>query len=325
VPAVRDAFAVGRGEVPRPGTLPVERLVVEPRKKAPSRGIRRAIWKATRGLVNLGDSQKVAELLAFQDRLGLPLRGTPLVIVSLSLKGGAGKTTAIKTVGDALAKRRGGKVLVIDANPDEGTLLDRTTAASSATVLEVAAAAAEGKVARIGDMLPLVACDDNSGLHIIGSDQDSERRRSLTAEQFGQVLQLGGLFYELILVDLGTDTTHPVAQAALEAADAAVLVSRAKVDESKKANQYLNKIYDQYPALLPRTTLAVTESVQKTVDLSVVERHFADAGVPATRIPFDRSLDRGDVIVWDQLGESTQAAFTRLGAHVIDALAGTRR
>jgi MinD-like ATPase involved in chromosome partitioning or flagellar assembly len=323
VPSVQEAFAAYRPP-PEPGAFPSERLVGQPRKKAPDRGVRRAIWKATGGLVNLGDSKQVAELLALQDKLGLPLKGTPLVIVSLSLKGGSGKTTAIKTVGDALAIRRGGKVLAIDANADEGTLMDRTPAAKAATVLEMAAAAEQRKVSRIGDMLPLVA-QDPSGLHIIGSDQDSERRRGFSAEQFSQIVQLGGMFYELIMVDLGTDMTHPVAQAALECADAAMLVSRAAVDECRKASRFLTTLHQQYPRLQRRTTLAVTESAKKTVDISVLERHFADAEVPSVRIPYDQSLDHGDVISRDALGRSTQAAFTELGAHVVDALAGSRR
>lgn len=69
-------------------------------------------------------------------RVRAPLAGAHRVAV-MSVKGGVGKTTVAACLGQALAEHRGDRAVVLDANPDAGTLADRLTGDSRITVREL--------------------------------------------------------------------------------------------------------------------------------------------------------------------------------------------
>ncbi|MGH3528517.1 MAG: AAA family ATPase, partial [Pseudonocardiaceae bacterium] len=102
-------------------------------RKAPRSGWRRALFVASGGSVNLGQSTAELQRAELISQINQPLNGC-YKIAMLSLKGGVGKTTITATLGSTLASLRGDRVVGVDANPDRGTLAQKIPLETSATV-----------------------------------------------------------------------------------------------------------------------------------------------------------------------------------------------
>src|SRR5690606_37885399 len=128
-------------QVPPPvqgaGTGPARPEVVNPfleqSNAIPRTGVRRAVYRATFGAVNLGPSEEERAARERRQRVVRPLHGSWRVVV-MSIKGGVGKTTTAAMLGRTLAEWRGDRVVALDTNPDMGTLGDRLVGATDVTV-----------------------------------------------------------------------------------------------------------------------------------------------------------------------------------------------
>ncbi|MEN9752906.1 MAG: hypothetical protein RL670_597, partial [Actinomycetota bacterium] len=115
-------------------------------RPAPESGWRRLVYFVTLKTVNPGDSLRVRERKALDARIGAPLDGGAKFVPVLTRKGGVGKTTVTTLLGMAMALVREDRVIAIDANPDRGTLAERVSKGTRATVRDVVnrAAAIDG-------------------------------------------------------------------------------------------------------------------------------------------------------------------------------------
>ena len=111
-------------------------MIVRRRADVPGEGWRQVVHRVSGGLVNPGPSELERVRRQLVHRLRRPLHATHRIAVT-SIKGGVGKTTVATCLGLALAEHRGDRVVVLDANPDAGTLADRLTGESSVTVREL--------------------------------------------------------------------------------------------------------------------------------------------------------------------------------------------
>jgi hypothetical protein len=140
IPAPRAGGAVPSGAVP-PGALPsgvaeqadardlLEETIVRRPHEVPPHGWRRWVHRWTGGLIDPGPGADEIARRALVQRIRRPLP-VPRHIAVSSMKGGVGKTTVAACLGLVLAEQRGDRVVVLDANPDAGTLADRLTGES---------------------------------------------------------------------------------------------------------------------------------------------------------------------------------------------------
>jgi MinD-like ATPase involved in chromosome partitioning or flagellar assembly len=186
-----------------------------------------------------------------------------------SPKGGVGKTTIAFLVGNVLASHRRLNVVAIDANPEFGTLADlapghrgeRSLADLLAELDDVATAA---QLRRYVSQLP-------SGLHLLAAPH-----AAVAADQYGRLLAFLSIFYEVLILDLGTGLTAPIASLGVERADQLVLVTTPDLMSSQVTLSALDHLERE------RTTLLVNK---------------APAGMPTTRglhrsvvLPHDEQL-----------------------------------
>ncbi|MEJ7715432.1 MAG: AAA family ATPase [Thermoleophilaceae bacterium] len=137
-------------------------------------------------------------------------------VAMISPKGGVGKTTSSFVVGNLLSNHLRLRTIVVDANPDFGTLAalapDRLrperNLADLINDLERVHTAAE-----LGPYVSRLP----SGLHLLGAPTDAELMAKLGPEAYGHLLAFLSIFYEVILLDLGTGITDPLARFAVEA------------------------------------------------------------------------------------------------------------
>jgi Mrp family chromosome partitioning ATPase len=155
------------------------------------------------------------------------LRSGPTVtrantVAVASPAGGVGKTTSTFVVGNLLASHSRLRVIAVDANPDFGTLADlgpeqtsrrRSVSDLLAGLDELATAA---QLRTYVSPLP-------SGLHLLSGPRGAEE--PVAPADYGRLIAFLAIFYEVVLLDLGTGLAAPVARFALERADQVILVS----------------------------------------------------------------------------------------------------
>jgi len=194
--------------------------VVDGRPLRPGVGTR--LGRRAQGLLVSAGERAEADL----DRLiaAQPGPSRPNVMAVISPKGGVGKTTLSFLIGSLLASRSQTRVVILDANPDYGTL-----AALAPDELRC-----ERSVADLLDDLDHVATATQlltylsrlpTGVHLLGARGDAEAIASLTPERYGELVAYLSIFYDLVVLDCGTGVGRPLARFAVERADQITLVS----------------------------------------------------------------------------------------------------
>jgi len=177
----RDRLRGEHSQQPEPAAmLTADRLLEVNRKTRPQPegGWNRFVYGITFHLVNLGDSAKVRARKELDHRIQKQFEGGTRFVPVLTRKGGVGKTTVTTLLGMALADAREDRIVAIDANPDRGTLSERVTKQTRATVRDVVQKAAS--IGGFTDFSALVSRDETR-LDILASDTDpllSEARRA---------------------------------------------------------------------------------------------------------------------------------------------------
>lgn len=182
-----------------------------------------------------------------------------------SPKGGVGKTTIAFLVGSMLASHRLLSVVAVDANPEFGTLADlasdhRGERSLADLLFELDDVATAAQLRRYVSQLP-------SGLHLLAAPH-----AAVTPGEYGRLLAFLSIFYEVVILDLGTGLTAPVASLALERADQLVLVTTPDLMASQLSLSALDHLERE------RTTLLVNKApsgmpTPRTLYRSVVLPH----------------------------------------------------
>jgi MinD-like ATPase involved in chromosome partitioning or flagellar assembly len=145
------------------------------------------------------------------------------VLAFLSSKGGVGKTTNAKLVAMAFAEARRDRCVLIDANPDRGTL--GTTFARGHTVcVDDVHAAADRPDLSPSDLDAMLATGPH-GLRVLPAPQNSSRRRKLGEDAYAAVIGCLRRHVGIVVIDLGTDMLEGPTVAALKAAHQLIVVS----------------------------------------------------------------------------------------------------
>ena len=142
--------------------------LIKQEKRRPQSGWRKALYSASGGLVNVGESTDDAQRRELIIRVNQPLRGC-YKIAMLSLKGGVGKTTVTTTLGSTFASLRGDRVIAVDANPDRGTLSQKIPLETTATVRHLLRDAS--RITRYSDVRAYTS-QGPSRLEVLASEQD---------------------------------------------------------------------------------------------------------------------------------------------------------
>jgi MinD-like ATPase involved in chromosome partitioning or flagellar assembly len=148
----------------------------------------------------------------------------PNTIAVLSPKGGVGKTTISFVLGNLLASELNLRVVALDANPDFGTLAalapdEFRTSRSLADLL-----ADSGNIASPAELHPYVSRLP-TGLHLLGAPAHAEVMAQMTPGLYARLLDFLERFYEVVILDLGTGITGPLAQFAVDRSDQSVVIT----------------------------------------------------------------------------------------------------
>jgi ATPases involved in chromosome partitioning len=320
----------GRVEHPAPegsSMLTAARLLEVNRRSrpAPEGLLNRALYSATFGIVNRGDSPAVRARKELDERIRRGFDGGARFVPVLTRKGGVGKTTVTALLGMALADVREDRVIAIDANPDRGTLSERVPARSDATVRDVVRRA--HAITEFTEFSKLVSRDETR-LDVLASDTDPHLSEAFGADDYNVVADLAARFYSIVLTDCGTGIVHSVMRATLQRADSIVVVSGGSVDEARLASETLTWLdLNGYEELVRNAVVAINTATQGThlVKLDEIESHFASRVREIVRIPYDPLLAAGSVVPYHELKPLTRLAARTLASFVVEGIPAQRR
>jgi MinD-like ATPase involved in chromosome partitioning or flagellar assembly len=292
----------------------------------PGSGWRRTVYRATGGLVRVGESSANLRRRDLVNRARTPVAGGHHRVAVLSLKGGVGKTTTAVGLGATLASLRGDRVIAVDANPDRGTLSDKVRLETSATVRDLLNE--RDQVARYADIRSFTS-QSSSRLEVLASDRDPGVSVAFSGEDYRQVCRMLEHYYSICITDSGTGLLHSAMSGVLELADHIILVSSASVDGARSASATLDWLDAHDCGDLVRDAVVVLSAIKRrsksTVDLDRLEQHFAARCRAVVRIPYDAHLEEGAEVELELLSPETAEAFLNLAAIVGDGFAVPRR
>jgi MinD-like ATPase involved in chromosome partitioning or flagellar assembly len=328
-------LANGRDPVRVPDSSRFRRGDVYTRPVVQGREVREGAWKRFRERArSLATSEGERREQALDEALRVAHRGTRTnTIAVVSPKGGVGKTTCTFIVGNLLAEALNLRVVAVDANRDFGTL--------------ASLAPDEVRVRRsLADLLPHLDHIDSvsdvlayvsqlpSGLHVLAAPEQAEVMAAMSPETYGDLLDLLGRFYEIILLDLGTGIIDPLAQFGIRRADQALLVTTPEfvtADKVLGALRYLNAEAgwdsggDEESINRKRLTVVLNRAPsERSGDRQVIETAFRRFGIGRhVTIPYDdrlRVMLDSATYSLAELDRSVRMPVKRLGVDVVDRL-----
>jgi MinD-like ATPase involved in chromosome partitioning or flagellar assembly len=288
--------------------------------RAPVGGWRRLLYTATFGRVNVGDSDTVRIQRALEHRIGARVGERTRYVPVLSRKGGVGKTTVTTLLGMVLAEGREDRIIAMDANPDRGTLSERSPGKAQFTARQLVQ---NRFMINSFVQLSSYVARDRSRLHVLASDADPAAAQAFDDADYRAVTDILGRFYSVVLTDSGTGMVHSVMKGTMEKADTVVLVSGASVDEARLASETLSWLEAHgHSNLASRAVVIINQSSGNATDVDVerIEEHFRSRVETVVRLPWDPHLAEGSTINLERLRPETYDAAVELAAHVVDRL-----
>jgi MinD-like ATPase involved in chromosome partitioning or flagellar assembly len=297
-------------------------LLLPGRRATPDGGWRRTVYRATGGLVRVGESPASKRRRDLVSRVRTPVAGGHRRVAVLSLKGGVGKTTVTVGLGATLASLRGDRIIAVDGNPDRGTLSDKVRLETSATIRDLLNERAT--IGRYADVRAFTS-QSSSRLEILASDRDPGVSVAFSADDYRAVVGVLEHYYSICITDCGTGLLHSAIAGILELADQVVLVSSPSVDGARSASATLDWLDAHDYGELVRGSVVVLSAIRRKsksmVDLDRLEQHFAARCRAVVRVPYDPHLEEGAEVELDYLSAETAEAYLTLAALVADAFA----
>ncbi len=300
-------------------SLTADRLLVGT-ERPPIGGWRRWLYNASFGKINVGDSDKVRIARALENRVGFRMGERTRYVPVLSRKGGVGKTTVTTLLGMVLADIREDRIIALDANPDRGTLSDRSPGRAEFTARQLVQ---NRFLVDSFSQLSSYVARDGSRLDVLASDTDPAVAQAFDDSDYRAVTDILGRYYSIVLTDSGTGMVHSVMKGTLEKADSVVLVSGGSVDEARLASETLSWLEAHGRAdLVARAIVVINMSASSATKVNVdeIEDHFRSRVGTVVRLPYDPHLAEGSRVDLAKLRPATRTAATELAALVVDGL-----
>ncbi|MCV7063053.1 MinD/ParA family protein [Mycolicibacterium vaccae] len=281
----------------------------------PQFGWRRVLYRATKGRVNPGVSQKDREQQALLEQIRQPI-ASDFRIAVLSIKGGVGKTTTTIGLGSAFAMVRSDRVIAVDANPDRGTLAERISDPStSSTVRDLLL---DPDISRYADVRRHTRLAP-SRLEVLASVQDPAVAEIFGESDYRRTIEILQAHYNIILTDCGTGIMHSSMASVLDLAHALVLVSSPAVDAARSAVATLDWLTQHGYGRLARESHVVLSGAQtgsQTTAFAEVFQYFEARSGSIHVVPFEPHLARGADVDFAMLSPDAVRTYLELAGAV---------
>lgn len=292
-----------------------EATILDTEDDAPQSGWRRAVYRASAGYVNPGESRKQRMREDLLAQIRQPIAGDFRVAV-LSIKGGVGKTTTTLGLGSVLAMVRSDRVIAVDANPDRGTLAERVSDTSTrSTVRDLIT---DPDISRYADVRAHTRMAF-SRLEVLASEHDPAAAEVFGEAEYRRTVDILRNYYNVILTDCGTGIMHSAMAGVLDLAHSIVVVSSMAIDAARSASAALDWLMQHGHSHLVREAhmvLCASRPSSAALKLDKVAEHFEARCQSIHVIPFDAHLAEGADVDFAMLKPATFQAYLELAGAV---------
>jgi MinD-like ATPase involved in chromosome partitioning or flagellar assembly len=280
-------------------------------------GWRKAVQVMTFGLIKPGPSAKQLAAEELMRRIKASM-GDVFVVAFVNSKGGVGKTTMAVAAGNAIARERGDRVIVVDVDTDLGNLSARfhENGGEKANIESFASMKNPGAYANI--RVYTVQNDDR--LEMLSSQNDPRSHYRLNSNDFESTMKILRSHYNVVLLDCGTAITSPLFTTIAKQVDCLVVVASQDAPGLNGASRTQAWLASHgLGPLLPRTVVVLNRlNPQKPkVDIDDAEAQFREKGTEhVLTIPFDDHLSEGAAIEFTRMDDKTQKAVKELAGAI---------
>ncbi|MDM2402089.1 AAA family ATPase [Mycobacteroides abscessus] len=279
-------------------------------KPKPQSGWRKGILKISGGLINPGESADEREDRLLREKIDDNIRGQ-FVFAVISVKGGVANTTTAASIGSIFAETRGAEVIVMDINPDYGTLAKRVNPKAQHTFVDVL------RDENIHGRTDVRSYTKHNAvkLDVLASSEALVEPPVHTPETLIKTVDRMRRAYTVIGLDCGKSINSPLMPAVLDMVNALVVVSSVASDSGRAAlivhdwlrahgrSQLLERSFlllsDQNPNPNPKVRGGIEDHVQKII--------WKDPSY----VPYDEHLREAAVINLHQLAKPTYRAYLK--------------
>jgi MinD-like ATPase involved in chromosome partitioning or flagellar assembly len=301
-----------------------KRRVALPVDPVASMGVRGALSRGTLGLVTIGPGRRELEYRQDVETVRRNFGGLRQVTI-VNPKGGAGKTVAVLLLAMTFGQKRGGYVLAWDNNETQGTLGMRAQQdVHTRTVRDLLRdldhfAGAHG---RVGDLSQYVRAQGEGMFDVLASDESATAGEMLNAQSFGEIRDVVSRFYKLIVVDTGNNVRAQNWQAAIDATDQLVVTMSARNDSVETAARMLDHLEQNGRHRLVRQAVTVVSMPpsRRDLDIPTISRHFSARTRTVLLVPYERFIDSGEPLRYNQITGATRNAWLKVAAAVAEGL-----
>lgn len=222
IPAPTERTSAGRGAPPgqpvrRPSTpppgVPVPDLRVRPPIPVIPWPTRAQRWMRERSQSGRVETERDARIADFMAMMSTGCR----ILATIGPKGGPGKTTVALTTGLVLAEVPLARPIVVELNPDWGTIDQVIGDANPRTIQDLLQDLTAVNQTGIGLLQSYMTMWGR--LPVLTAPSRPDEMARLTPRDYERVLKLLSIHYNLIILDCGTAFTQRLNQFAIQAAD----------------------------------------------------------------------------------------------------------
>jgi MinD-like ATPase involved in chromosome partitioning or flagellar assembly len=291
-----------------------EGSIVRGQADRPSSGWRALLYMTTGGRINPGPSADQRLDFELDEQIRRQLHGAHHIAVA-STKGGVGKTTVAACLGLVLAENRGDRVVVIDANPDAGTLADRLTTETSVTIRDMLRT-----LPSLNSLTEVSRYTSLAGrLQVLASEQDPAAE-AFSRDEYLQVMSVLSRFFNISITDSGTGLVHSAMDGTLELASSLIIAANPTVDGASRAQKTLDWLDSRgHRDVVKRAVVALSyDRSSHEVNAEQIVAYFESRCRAVVEIPYDPHLAVGGRISLPALHPTTVSAFRQLAACVAE-------
>lgn len=310
-----------RADLQTPGSAPTRHVQVEEvvkRRREPAQmGWRKAVFACTGGLVNLGAGPHERQLIDWKARVTSNIPGN-YQIASISVKGGVGKTRVTAGVGTVFAGERGQPVIAIDADTTYGGLgrfIDPQALRSIGDLLAAKEVVADYPKARH------FTGKNRQGLEVLPGNQNVVSPMEMKMGVFYDTAALTRRFYQLALVDCGSEVETEFFKAVLSTTDALMIIGSCNAEGGLAVETTVDWLAARNGHELLKRSVIVLNDIHDCATKAFIS-HITETVGPRVRsvktIPWDPHLRDADTLDFAALHKRTRLAFLELAAELAE-------
>jgi len=290
--------------------------IVAAQRRTQTTGWRKAVSVMTFGLIKPGPSAKQQR----DEELIRRIRASLLdvyVVAFVNSKGGVGKTTIAVAAGNAIARERGDRVIVVDVDTDLGNLSARfhEHGGPKANIEALASLPNAGSYSNVR----VFTVQNDDRLEMLSSQNDPRSSYRLNSQDFESAMRILRTHYNVILLDCGTSITSSLFPTIAKQANCLVVVSSNDAPGLNGAWRTLAWLQAHgFSRLIPRTVVAINaiSGDKPAVDMRDVEAKFREQVEEVVNVPYDKHLHEGGSISFPMMGKKARKSVMGLASSI---------